>query len=64
MDDITIGRFEKYRVGYEWVRINRGYLSGDVCKRFGRWFAFSDWDDPAPAWREFLDEQHKARIGL
>lgn len=43
-----IARFEKYRVGYEYA-LNQLPFSVQA-QRFGRFYAVTDWDDPAAAW--------------
>lgn len=62
MNKETFERFEKYRVAYVWADDYKD-VNATTRQRFGRWFAYSDWDDPAPAWREFLDIENRERVG-
>lgn len=56
----SIERFEKYLKAEDWVQEkdsmcwnSRDWVATEERKQFSRWFAYSDWDDPSAAWKDW-----------
>lgn len=52
--EAQLAPFEKYIEAKNWAALQFIYVPEARTRQFAYFFAHSDWDDPAAAWKDFI----------